>query len=325
MKMRAFLTIGFLLFLILPFLLLWFESPTFVASPTPSPVPTVASPTGPPAPQTLGEKITQSEKNVFDPIIAALNYAAGALITVLVLFLLWHLWHLSSRSNLVIDPFNNATGDEVLGKALPGFNQLTREKLEPVLTKVRNHFNTFRAPDLDPLNRFPVPENASDAQLTNLVKSLTEVASGAEKTVVQLLNLVFLPRGTRVITTLQSLGDTPSRLGISLQVVDLEGKQDPTFWTFWEGKNVSGNSNPQPVHAPAGGSNLQLAVGSLPSITPLPCQQAQAYYNVGEQLHMQGLYEEAIHYFKEALKQDKAFHGAAQNLSTSISYLQMQK
>ncbi len=327
MKTRAFLTIAFLLFLILPLLLFWFASPAFVATPPLSHAPAVASPTvtPTPTPQTLGEKITQSEKNVFDPIIALLNYGAAVLITVLVLFLLWRIWRLSSLSNLVIDPFNNATGDEALGKALPGFNQLTREKLEPVLTKVHRHFNTFKTPDLDPLKPFPVPKNASDTQLTNLVKSLTEVASGAEKTVVQLLNLVFLPRGTRVIITLQSLGDTPPKLGISLQVVDLGGIQDPTFWTFWEGKNVSGNSNTQPVHASAGGTDLQLAVGSLASTTPLPCQQVQAYYNVGEQLHMLGLYEEAIHYFEEALKQDKAFHGAAQKLSTSVSYLQMQK
>src|SRR5260370_483149 len=212
MKTRAFLTIAFLPFLILPLLLFWFASSSFVATPPLSHAPAVASPTltPTPTPQTLGEKITQSEKNVFDPIIALLNYGTAVLITVLVLFLLWRIWHLSSLSNLVIDPFNNATGDEALGKALPGFNQLTREKLEPVLTKVHRHFNTFKAPDLDPLK-------------------------------------------------------------------------------------------------------------------PLPCQQVQAYYNVGEQLHMLGLYEEAIHYFEEALKQDKAFHGAAQKLSTSVSYLQMQK
>jgi hypothetical protein len=234
MKTRAFLTIAFLLFLILPLLLFWFASPAFVATPPLSHAPAVASPTvtPTPTPQTLGEKITQSEKNVFDPIVALLNYGAAVLITVLVLFLLWRIWHLSSLSNLVIDPFNNATGDEALGKALPGFNQLTREKLKPVLTKVHRHFNTFKAPDLDPLKPFPVPKDASDTQLTNLVKSLTEVASGAEKTVVQLLNLVFLPRGTRGIITLQSLGDTPPKLGISLQVVDLGAYKILRFGPF---------------------------------------------------------------------------------------------
>ena len=329
MKTRAFLTIAFLLFLILPLLILWFESPAFVAPSIPSPTPTVASPSGTPTPtptsQTLGEKITQSEKDVFDPIVAALNYAAAVLITVLVLFLLWRILHLSSLSNLVIDPFNNATGDETLEQALPGFNQLTREKLERELTEVRRDFNNYKTPDLDPLQPSPVPESASDARLTDLLKSLTEVASGVEKIVVQLLNLVFLPRGTRVTATLQSLGDTPPRLGISLQVVDLEGIHNPTLYTFWEFNNVPQDSSLQSAHASTGGNNLQSTAGPRASTTPLPRQQVQAYYNVGEQLHMLGLYEEAIHYFKEALKQDKAFYEAAEKLSTSVSSLQAQK
>lgn len=329
MKTRAFLTITFLLlFLLLPLLILWFEAPTFVAPSTPSPTPAVASPSGTETPTptpTLGEKITQIEKDVFDPIVAALNFAAAVLIAILVLFLLWRIWHLSSHSNLVIDPFNNATGDETLEKALSGFNQLTRERLEQELKEVREDFNKYKAPDLDPLQPSPVPESASDAQLTDLLKSLTEVASGVEKIVVQLLNLIFLPRGSRVTAALQSLGDMPPRLGISLQVVDLEGIQYPTFCTFWEVNSVSRDSNLQTAHASTGGNNLQPAAGPRVSTTPLPRQQAQAYYNVGEQLHMLGLYEEAIHYFEEALKLDKAFYEAAKKLSASVSYLQAQK
>jgi tetratricopeptide (TPR) repeat protein len=236
------------------------------------------------------------------------------LISALILFLLWRIWHLSSLSHLVIDTFTNATGNDDLNKVLPGLNQQTREYLVKELEDVRTRINMHKDQDLDPLFPFPTPENTSDQQLTDLLKSLTDIPSGGWKTAVQLLHLVFTPRGTKVLTTLQSLGDTPTTLGISLQIMDLEGKQKPTLYTLWEPENVSDeDTDPQPV------------AESPPSKMTFPHQQAQSYYDIGTKLDKLGLFEDAINYFEEALKREKAFHKAALALSSSLSNLQVQK
>lgn len=287
-------------------------TPTEVASPSPATSPT----------PTIGQVITQAEKDIFDPITALLDFAAVSLIAILVIFLFQRIWHLTGQSNLVLDTFNNASGKDEVTNLLPGLNGITRERLAQVLEEVRKRINPNRQSEKKDaaqqdqekfrLDRFPVPRQASDEQLSKLLTALKDVSTGNVSTAVQLLNLIFTPRGTKITVTLQSKAETPSTLGISLEVVDLEGRQETKLRTIWE-----------PAYIPESKRNAEPTTGSpsLPSTVPPP----QAYYNVGRQLQTLGLYDDAIHYFEEALKRDKTFGLAAQAVAECTSYAQVQK
>lgn len=303
------------------------QMPAAIASTLPaSTVTPTATATEPP---TLSEIIAQTEKSVFDPIVALLNFAAALLITFLVFFLVRRIWRLSHTSNLLIDPFKNSTGNDELDKVLPGLTQLTRERLVQVLEQVGMRIEYYKNLRPDPNHspaKFPVPEGVSDERLTNLLKSLQDVATGEVKTAVQLLNLIFLPRGTKVTTNLQSRGDMPATVGISLEVTDLQGQQEPTLYTIWEQPNASAST-----------SNLQSSAAQTVILSPQPAtqsgvatldpvrQQAQPYYELGVLLDKLGLFEDAIRYLEGALKRDPKFDGTTKALVASVSHLLVQQ
>jgi tetratricopeptide (TPR) repeat protein len=327
-----------------------YNSGTTNISPTPT-VTAIVSPsasatgTVSPSPQatttpTFSQQISADEHSVFDPFLAVLAFDAAIVIAVLVVFLLFRIGYLSGLTNFVIDTFGNATGDEKLDKVLTGLNQLTRERLIQVLKQtsitIKKYKNRSQVQLLPPVNslhnpeqhyssldntfainqkQFPVPEKASDVRLNTLLSSLSNVTSGEINTAIQLLmNLVFTPRGVKVTPTLQSKADTPPTLGISLEVADLQGDQDPVLYTIWE----------QLIIHDGVSSSLPIA-GSPPATPTLPPQQARSYYDLGVQLDTLGIYEDAINYFEEALKRDKKFTEAAKALAASVSCLQVQQ
>jgi hypothetical protein len=53
---------------------------------------------------------------------------------------------------------------------------------------------------------------------------------------------VLIPRGTKIIITLQSRGGTPAIPGMTAEVIDLQGKQKPALRTIWEPPSASQNS-----------------------------------------------------------------------------------
>src|SRR2546423_686747 len=193
MKTRTFVTIIFITFLVFTVGFGWYviATPGQTMTVSPQPEPTAgASPTATPAP-TLKDTISNTEKTVFDPIVTALSFLAAVLISVLVLVLLRNIWYFSGKSNLVIDTFINATGNDDLTKVLPGLNQLTRTYLEDRLKMVLTYINRYNDQGLERLNDFPPPEPTSNQQLDSLMKSLTDTTPGEMKTGAQLLNLVF--------------------------------------------------------------------------------------------------------------------------------------
>ena len=216
------------------------STPVTTTTPSTTPTPTAPATTAP----TLKDRITNTEGTIFDPIIAALDYVAVVLIAVLIIVVFKLVWDYSGKTNLVIDAFTNATGDNTLDKVLPGLNQLTRKKLAEALEVVRDDINKYIDPGLEQLSETPPPEPTSNEQLTNVLKSLTDVSPGNTKTAVQLLSLVFGPSGTRVVTTLHCLGDASvyGTLGIGLEIMDLQGRKEPVSWSCWEKeKDISAN------------------------------------------------------------------------------------
>lgn len=281
-------------------------------SATPTPVPTVAiTPTQTP---TALQNFSNAESTIFGLSLSMLTYFATVLISVLILLLLLRIWILSGKSNLVIDTFNNTTGNDAIGKELDGLNQLTREFLARELANIQLLVNKSNDQGLDHFIEFPPPETAADVQLTTVLKSLIAASTGEAQTAVQLLNIVLTPRGTKVITTLHSLSELPVIFGLSFELMDLEGKREPVPVTFWEPAHV----------ADSGTLNQAAPVGAtVPQVQPV--QLAQTYYELGEHLDRAGLYEDAITYFELALKQDGSFQQAVVSLGASLSRWQVQK
>lgn len=275
-------------------------TPTVVASPSPEVSPT----------PTIGQAITQVEKNIFDPITALLNFAAVSLIAILVIFLFQRIWHLTGISNLVLDAFNNATGKDDVSKLLPGLNGLTRERLARVLEEVRTRINSNRQSEKKDqeefrLNKFPVPQQASDEQLSKLLTSLKDVSAGNVSTTVQLMSLIFTPRGTKVTVTLQSKAETPATLGISLEVMDLEGRQETKLRTIWE-----------PAYAPESKSNpaehkAQAALAKVKqSRPPAAHKDALPFYTLGQFYEQRGALDEARVQYENALTKQPDYEAA---------------
>lgn len=294
MRTAIFLSIAFIIFLVPILLIFWFQSSacsaTTVASASPT-ITVVATPS-PAAGSTQLNKITtcidNTNKIVISPLQALVTLLATWSIVVLAILLIWRIWKLSRVSNLVIDTFNNATQKDDLSKVLSGLNQLTRERLAQVLEEVRIRMNMYRATN-DPLNRFPVPRQAFDQPLTSLLASLKTVTTGEMSTAIQLLSLLFTPRGTKVTATLQSRGDLPIILGISVEVLDLEGKKEPVLQTFWEQAVIHQGGIP-PVAAPP--------LTAPPDVA----EEAHAYYILGHLYEGRGALEEAKTQYENALE-----------------------
>jgi tetratricopeptide (TPR) repeat protein len=243
MKTRTFIVVLFLLILAITIGLSAYVAITLPQKTAPAEVSTPVATTTPIATATtaptLKDTITNTEGTIFDPIVAALDYLAVVLIAVLIIVVVKLVWDYSGKTNLVIDAFTNATGDDTLDKVQPGLNQLTRKKLAEALEVVRKDINEYNEPGLEQLSESPPPETTSNEQLSNLFKSLTDVSPGNTKTAVQLLSLVFGPSGTKVVTTLHCLGDASvyGTLGIGLEIIDLQGRKETVSQNFWEKGN----------------------------------------------------------------------------------------
>jgi hypothetical protein len=209
---------------------------------TPSP-----SPTATPTPSFL----EQFNQNWINP---ALNLIVVILIIVLVLILAVRVITLTRSSNLVIETFKNSTGNADLDKVLLGLTQRMREKLVNEIEVVREVTKIYKQVSPNPgqsPSRAPIPAEDVDQRLTNLLKSLQDVATGQFKTAVQLISLVFPPRGTKVITVLL-LGEANVQSGVSLEITDLKDRLEPKIYTIWERSNapdVFSNNQSTATHA----------------------------------------------------------------------------
>jgi hypothetical protein len=184
------------------------------------------------------DPITQAIQNVTNPAQSIANLIATIFVLLLALVLIVRILKLvfTRPSNLVVETFKNSTGNADLDKVLPGLTQHLREKLVQEIDSTREQVYQYKnlgPGELPPESR-PIPSDDVDQQLTNLLKSLQDAASGQFKTAVQLLNLVFPPRGTRVTTILHLFGETIGQACMSLEVTDLEGRLEPTPYTVGE-------------------------------------------------------------------------------------------
>jgi hypothetical protein len=210
-----------------------------------------------PAPlSTFADGLQNNFGKVGGLLLTLAEIVATILIIILGAVLIWHVWRLSRVAHLVVDPFTNASDCDDLDRIAGGLNQLTREGLATALTEIseeteqpgnggrkqRRAGSMFLLPRT--ADRNPVPEAADPTQLNNLLASLKD-AAGANTTVqtaVELLSLVFTPRGTKIATILQARGETADRiqLGLSFEVQDLRSNIPSVLSTFWEPDTANG-------------------------------------------------------------------------------------
>ncbi|MGD9892262.1 MAG: hypothetical protein AB7U18_13335 [Dehalococcoidia bacterium] len=213
---------------------------------------------------------------------------------------------------LVIDGFGNASGKDELDAMAPGITQQAREKLAAYLESVRAEL--IRNRDLKPSSfewptNAPTPDGAQDQRLEQLLTSLKEIAPSQLGMVVQLINLAFPPRGTKVTGTLQRVGDAPGRLGIAFEITDLRGDQKPELRTMWEKDVPSVRPKVKPPHAATTG-------------VPAPATgRARAYFRVAQALAALKMHDAAIQYLQKVLRIDTTFPGAAGRLQENVADL----
>jgi len=187
------------------------------------------------SPTATPPSLTDQINNVISPIQAFFNLVATFLVIVLAGFIILRSRIFNPPSNLVVETFKNSTGIADLDKVLLGLTQRTREilvyEIDGVRAQTENYKNLSPNPDQLP-PKSPIPAEDVDQQLSTLLKSLQDVASGEVKTAVQLLGLISPPRGTKVTTTLHLLGEPNMQPGMSLEITDLQDKLPPRLYTI---------------------------------------------------------------------------------------------
>ncbi len=190
--------------------------------------------------QTNLKKFTQNLREIDASSTSIVFITAKLLVFLLGFLVIWRLIGLiASRSpQLVIDNFTNASGAEELESILPGLSQLARERLlremKVVHQRVQEHIqrvapNTYRSTD-----QIPLPSSIPDQRLTELVTSLKDITPEQIDPLVQLLEIIFPPYGTKVTAMLQSRGEAEQKLGISFEIIDIQGHHASKLYTIWE-------------------------------------------------------------------------------------------
>jgi len=200
-------------------------------------------------PATYVEKLDKNLTIFFLFTVKALTAFLGILIIYRI-----HSLIVNSRPRLIIDNFKNATGEEKLDGVLPGLRQLVRENLieeiKNVQDEVKNETIVLELQTYHLIHKPPLPEtvdkqtqnSAVDEQtkkllapkLTNLIDSLQKFTPDQIDLILQLLKMIFPPRGIIVTSILQSRGENHHELGITFEIIDLKGDVPSEIFTRWE-------------------------------------------------------------------------------------------
>ena len=182
-----------------------------------------------------------------------------------ILFLIWNRY-----SQLVIDNFKNASGNEELDSVLPGLSQLARERLlremRSVHNKLREHVHKVAPTNYRPNDRLVLPRATPDQRLANLVDSLNEFTPDQIDPVVQLLNVIFPTYGTKVTSILQNRGNNNEKIGITFEITDIEGHLASKLYTVWESPLNLKNNHKQKLEAEEEEEGEEETNNALPSL-----------------------------------------------------------
>ena len=185
-------------------------------------------------------EVAGSLKMLEESITTILFFLGKIVLILLILMIIQRIFFLilNRSSQLVVDNFSNASGNEELDSVLAGLSQLARERLvremRGVHHRLKEHVDKVAPRTYRPADRLPLPQATPDQRLTNLVDSLNEFTPDQIDPVVQLLNVVFPAYGTKVTSILQSQGNDHEKIGITFEITDIEGHLASKLYTIWE-------------------------------------------------------------------------------------------
>ncbi len=292
---------------------------------------------------TLGS-ITRVVDTLTAPAFALVKLLGSIVAFILGLVIFWRLIGLTlfRSPDLLVDTFANASGDTALDPVLIGLSQRGRERLlsamELVNDNVKKHVQSVGPETYHAADKTPLPRSAPDQTMDALVASLKDLAPKEISPVVQLLNVAFPPRGTKVSTTLQRRRGRADRVGVTFEIVDLRGRQEPRLYTIWERSAAP----PKPVAAPpqseqqpaqprpllarlidAASHQLHEIIAGQPS-APDPSAHAQedkevlARYTLGQLYEDSGDLDQARTLYEDALKQQPGYGDAKEALKAAL-------
>ncbi len=188
--------------------------------------------------------IARSLESFNNSITKILLFLGQIVLILLILIIIQRIFLLvwNRSSQLVIDNFKNASGNDELNSVLPGLSQLAREKLVREMRslhhRLKEHVDTVAPRNYRTSDELRLPRATPDQRLTNLVDSLNEFTPDQIDPVVQLLNVVFPIYGTKVTSILQTQGKDNEKIGITFEITDIEGhfasKLYTKLYTVWE-------------------------------------------------------------------------------------------
>ena len=145
------------------------------------------------------------------------------------------------KSEIAIENFAIGSGKEELNNVLSGLTQMAREELIREITNVRQRVNknleSFGPKGYRMSRTSPLLQKASENRLPSLLTSIKEFIPGQLNPIVQIINvfnILFPSSGTRVTCILQSKGNFPEILGITIEITDSTGEFPPRIYTIWE-------------------------------------------------------------------------------------------
>jgi len=197
--------------------------------------------------QSFDDFIVAYVKPTFNVIYAVLILGFGRLIIaiIVIIFLIRLRPYIFPGPVLIVEKFVNSTGTAVSDDVVEGLRQLTIEKLIKSLnyinSSVENHVGEIDRKDVMPLPirklytfGGPSSEEVTKQTLADLLSSIKEFASSQVKYLVPILNIISPPRGIKISCFLQGPICKKHSGGLTLNVIDISGKQKPVTYTIWE-------------------------------------------------------------------------------------------
>jgi hypothetical protein len=198
----------------------------------------------------------------------------GALIlgAFLVVRIFYRLLLLLRARQLVVENLANSSGSDDIGKSLTGLSQLTREQLARQLRAVRREVDENKvgggAKSAHVMRSAPLEPDVGkelDGTLNTLLESLKGVAPDRVKWVVEFMKLAFPQRGVIVNGDLQRSEDSPSKLGITLSVSEIDDRRDRRYLTVWERSRGSSKAGSKETSKEASEETSKEIAGSTPA------------------------------------------------------------
>lgn len=253
--------------------------------------------------QQWNTSISKWDTGITTPLWAIIYYFTNNLLRIFVLivgliiaFVIFYRvigYLLSHPTSVVLNSFGK-TGYDNIDKNLEGLSQLAREysggKLEYIQEIVKKHSKDQELDKYKAREFCPLPSNLRKKDISDFISSMKDAKIDSIPQLQPIINLsapianfLFPPTGVEISSFLQSKGKDSETLGITFNLMDISGKQDPRSFTYWESQTEPQIKIMDPEHKKQGLKNLSEYFEKAGEL-----QQAKKYQN-----ELLGMYTEA--------------------------------